>query len=322
MKLPLQFLRNHPKATILSTGLIFLLLILVASCKDDGSSHLAGEVQSCKDYFNSGAWSDAIETCEDAGTDETLHFAAQAYMARSGASLFSIMLALTEDSAAASKIMFDKIPNTAAKKSDYNRALSIIMDKISVKNGDMYLESLILSGLLIFDQLKSLLTLEWDATNDQFLTCADSSSCSFAPDATFDGVNKLLFTGLGASFYNSICGDSSSDTYNSNVGDVFRDGQVFGCTIQSGSLLKYNQLAVDEYYAVGVTEIEDAMVPFKFYKNMDQGGNFSEFVGAPLNTTVFFCDNAGITYLSPEPTSDDFKLNDCEILEYLKNPGF
>ena len=66
------------------------------------------------------------------------------------------------------------------------------------------------------------------------------------------------------------------------------------------------------------------MVPFKFYKNMDNGANFNVTTnaGGDITDPVYFCDNGGITYLSPEPTSDDFKLNDCEILEYLQNPGF
>jgi hypothetical protein len=197
------------------------------------------------------------------------------------------------------------------------------MDDIEFITEDMYLESLILSGLLVFDQLKDLLTLEWDSTNDLFTTCADSSSCSYAPDATNDGTDDiLLFTGLGSTFYTNICGDSSSDAYNNvDLGEGFnRDGTVFKCTIQSDSLLDYNKIAVNEYYAGGSTEIKDAMLPFKFYENMDQGGNVSEDVGAPINT-VYFCDDA-IPLYTPEPTSDDLKLSDCEILSYLTNPGF
>ena len=321
MKLPLQFLRNHPKATILSTGLIFLLLILVASCKDDGSSHLAGEVQSCKDYFNNSQWDDAIKACETAGTDETLHYAAQAYMARSGASLFAIMLDINDNSAAASKTMFDKIPNTAAKRSDYNSALSIIMDDISVKTEDMYLESLILSGLLVFDHLKTLITLEWDTTTDQFTSCIDTS-CSFSPDASTDpDPDLLIFGGLGSTFYTNICGDASYDTNVGNFAEIFdRNVTVDSCTIQSGSLLNYNKTAANQYYAGGTAVFKDALIPFKFYEQMDQGGNVSEVVGAL--GAVYFCNNGAVANLVTEPTSDDLKLSDCEIMEYLKNPGF
>ena len=323
MELSNQFQKNHRKATKWSISLFILMLLLLLSCKDDGASHLASEIQSCKDLFNQKSWNDAIDACEDAGTNETLHYAAQAYMARSGVSLFAIMIELNDNSAEANKLMFDKIPDTADKRSDYNKALSIIMDDISVKTEDMYLESIILSGLLVFDQLKDLLLLEWDSTNEEFTTCADTSSCNFTPDATNDGTdNILLFSGLGSTFYTNICGDSSSDIYNNaDLGEGFiRDGTVFTCTIQTDSLLDYNKIAVDAYYAGGTVEIKDAMLPFKFYENMDQGGNASEDVGTPINT-VYFCDDTVPLYTT-EPTSDDLKLSDCEILSYLTNPGF
>lgn len=323
MALSNHFQQNHQRTTKWSISLLFLVLFLLFSCQEDGASHLASEIQSCRDLFNQRSWDDAIEACEDAGTDETLHYAAQAYMARSGVSLFEIMLAISDSTEDPSKIMYDKIPDTAAKRSDCNKALSIIMDDIEVKTEDMYLESLILSGLLVFDQLKTLLVLDWDTTNEVFTTCADDSSCTYTPDATNDGTDDiLLFSGLGSTLYTSICGDSSSDVYNNaDLGEGFnRDGTVFKCTIQSDSLLDYNNIAVNAYYAGGSTEIKDAMLPFKFYENMDQGGNVSEDVGAPINA-VYFCDDAVPLY-TPEPTSDDRKLSDCEILSYLTDPGF
>lgn len=324
MKRSIQFLINHPQTTILSMGLLFLLLFLFIGCKEQGSSHLAADVQSCKDYFNNSDWDNAIETCTDAGTDETLHYAAQAYMARSGASLFSIMLDLSDNTENTSKVMFDKIPNTAAKRSDYNRALSIIMEDIGGKTEDMYLESLILSGLLVFDELKTLIALDWSDVSDDFTSCVDTT-CDFSP--SFDvSSDTLIFNGLGSTFYTNICGNASSETDVSDDlrGEGFkRNITVDNCTIQADSLLNYNKIAVNAYYSAGITEIKDALVPFKFYKNMDTGGNASENVG-DLTSDVYFCKHSidASTLIPTEPTSDDLKLSDCEILEYLKNPGF
>mgnify|MGYP004007399403 CR=1 FL=1 len=157
---------------------------------------------------------------------------------------------------------------------------------------------------------------------DEFENLMDETNSELIEDSNDGTDDILLFTGLGSTFYTNICGDSSSDAYNNvDLGEGFnRDGTVFKCTIQSDSLLDYNKIAVNEYYAGGSTEIKDAMLPFKFYENMDQGGNVSEDVGAPINT-VYFCDDA-IPLYTPEPTSDDLKLSDCEILSYLTNPGF
>jgi len=321
-----QFLKKHPKTTKWSTSLLFLVLFLLFSCKEDGASHLAAGIQSCYESFNDNNWDDAIEVCIDVGTDETLHIAAQAYMARSGVSLFNIMLDLSDSTIDPSKIMFDKIPNTVTKRSDYNAALSIIMNDIGSKTENMYLESIILSGLLIFDQLKTLLTLEIDATTDQFVTCADDPSpgditqCAFAPS---NSLGTLTFGGLGANFYTKIYNNTGSDLDTvTHLDGIPRNVTIQKCTIQPKSLLNYNKIAVNEYYkdGIGIQSFRDALVTFKFYENMDDGSNFHRDIG--LGDT-YFCKGPGSLDLIPvEPTSDNMKLNDCEILGYLESPGF
>ena len=311
------------KLTVWSILILSVAIFAVIGCKDSSASHKAAESQSCLILFNDKEWDDAIKACTDAGGDENLHYAAQSYMSRAGISLFNLLIDISDSSSNASKIFYDKIPDTASKMSDYNKALNIIMNDINTRTSIMNLEATLLSGMLIFNELKSLLDLTWQ--NDHFETCAGSpgaeniTNCGFAP---YDNASVLTFGGLGTVFYDHVCGDSSvvTDT-GTHTDGVARNVTIHGCTIQTGSLMAYNATAVAAYENSGNSDIIDSIAPLKFKANMDQGANFNKSIGGLGN--VFFCYNDVTNDPTPaKPVTDDAKLSDCEILGYLESPGF
>jgi len=329
------------KAPFILFILILCSSLMVQGCKDTEATHVAGLLETCKLLLNERSWEDAIETCGELESDEGKHLTAIAYMGRSGLTLSNLLVELTDSSATPTSLIFGQIPDTDAKAADYKKALQLIMGEITTKSTTMYLEGILLSSLLIFKELKTLLGLS--VADGQIQTCAgdpaDLNNCSFAPTVddvvhpTYGDVPGLLvFNGLGTSFYQGICGDittdaasvdSSTDTTTTiNISttvevhgtvsvDVTYDVTIHGSPIGRASALYYNKVA-SEAYAVSGTEDLSSL---NFYGKMDTGTNF-EIVVDPL-PSISFCNSGAI---EPPDASDD-RLNDCEVLSFLKNPG-
>lgn len=327
----------------------FLIAVLFFSgtfsgCKDSDAPHIAGELETCKILLDEQKWTDAIGACEGLESDEGKHLTAIAYMGRSGLTMVTILTALSDSSNTPSTLIFENIPDTATKVSDFKRALYKIMGEIEEKDQSMYLEAILLSSLLIFKELKTLLSLT--LVNGTLGTCAgdpaDIDNCSFAPaivDVSSDTYGRdvpgyLVFGGLGTSFYQAIAGDLSSDTVvtdttrdtstkisitteaTSDYGvvsvDVTYDVTVDSAVINTGSPLYYNKIASAAYAVDGTVDLSS----LNFYSKMDTGNNFTKEV-SPL-PVIAFCNAGTIT----PPVASDGILNDCEILSFLESPGF
>ncbi len=283
------------------------LLVLPSGCKDTNASHDAAQLESCKLALDNSEWDDAISACEDASGDEGLHLKAQAYMGKSGISIVLLMLALSGGDEAIAT-MFEAIPDTAAKAGYLKSAMDVMMSsRIETKTPTMYLETLLLSSLLIFYEMKNLVDLDFDNDGNpvycNVLDAAAADACSFAP--TPNANPGIEFPGLGSDFYDGICGESSSDTYvNVNVGSFFYDITVDSCTIQETSTLYYNKIAYENYTG-SITGLDD----LSFYPQMDNGQNFT-ITGTP---NISFCGPGR----DPTPDVSDDTLSDCEILHYF-----
>ncbi len=333
----------------LPLGLFFLLVI--SGCKETSSTTTAGILEHCKILIDQANWTNAIDACDDIETDEGRHLTAQAYMGRAGLSLLSIageLMGGGDGGAAASVFAF--FPDTTADENDYNSALQYLLGKdaddsdyIEEKTQSIYLEGLLISSMLILKQLKLLLGLSIDSNGD-FAACdMDETSdnfCAFVPSITMDTSipdvevpDKLVFNGLGQTFYSGICGQSDDATHDTvKTTDITTDEDdpastsdpkekltvtvtnnvtVYGCTIQTTSALYYNQVANDNFE--GFDDLDDLSV-LDFYGRMNNGNNFSiEIIEASGDTAaqeIAFC-NTGYIAL---PSATDTKLNDCEIL--------
>ena len=323
------------------------MVVLIAGCKDTPAVHQAGLLETCKELIDERNWDDAISDCPDVDNDEGWHLTAQAYMGRAGLSLFDVVNTLLSSSGdgGASSIIFGYIPETAADTNDYKDALNALLGTdssgsphISDKTQSVYLEALLVSSMLIFKELKTLLGLS--VVDGVFTTCSlDSTAdntCTFIPTVgtqLVEGLEvpeRLIFGGLGSSFYTGVCGQASDPTHDgtkqtdissdvtspANDPDkigvtVTNDVTVDSCTIQVGSPLYYNKIASQGF--TGASEITGLEV-LDFYSQMDQGKNFSFEVvpayDAVAAVELAFC-NSG--YIEPSGASDD-KVNDCEIL--------
>ncbi|MFH2131357.1 MAG: hypothetical protein ABIK68_13360 [bacterium] len=324
--------------------MVFTVCWMLQGCKDTGATHAAADVEACKILLDKRNWSEAIDACNDLEDDEGKHLAAIAYMGRSGLTMATILTALSDSSNTPTSLIFEQIPDTEAKRLDFKIALHKIMGEIQTKDQSMYLEAILLSSLLIFKELKTLLGLT--LVNGTIGTCAGDpaniENCTFAPkitevyNATYDKnvPGKLVFGGLGASFYQRIAGDLTTDAsvtdttrdilskitlslvsdpkYGTVSVDVTYDVTVDSARIGRSSPLYYNKLASEAYAAAGTVDLSS----LNFYNRMDTGTNFSIAV-SPL-PSITFCKTDGIT---PPVASDDI-LNDCEILSFLENPGF
>ncbi|MDH5559401.1 MAG: hypothetical protein OEY59_00940 [Deltaproteobacteria bacterium] len=328
-------------------GILFIVLtIAISSCQDTGPKTVAGKLESCKGFLDESAWSSAIDMCKDVSTDEGWHLTAQAYMGRAGLSMFSLLRSLTDPDAVPTNLIFGYIPDTTADSDDYKSALDAIMLKVETKTPTMYLESLLLSSMLVFREMKLLLGLGIDATGD-FTTCAGNppavENCAFAPKITtitqtIVGVDveipdQLVFGGLGASFYDNLCDnhiadpthdgvstidmtvDASVDVFdgaNDGIMSVTHDVTADGCQIKNTSVLHYNKVANANF--AGMSTIS-ALSMLDFYSKFDSGVNFS--IDIATIGLVTFC-KSGI--IEP-PAANDYWLNDCEVLNFLLNPG-
>lgn len=323
---------KQKKIKIYRRILPILLLVIVSgsllSCKDESAVNDSGKLETCRLYLDRSEWNSAVAACKDLESDEGRHLSALAYMGRSGFTISSLMLDLSESSGSATNLLYEKIPDTDAKKNDFKKALYKIMGEITNKTPTMYFEAVLLSSLIVFKELKTLLGLQ--IVNGAIQTCAgasgstDISNCSFAPTIT-TGPDTLHFSGLGSTFYKGVCGSIEADTTDdANVGTSkdtttqFTDGvtitydvTVDSCTVSEKSVLYYNKISSTEYGKSGKLDLS----VLNFYTKMDMGGNF---VVTPNTVPISFCNDGQIAV----PDASDDKLNDCEILEYLKNPGF
>jgi len=307
------------KILILSRLLLILLVLVgVQSCKDSDASHQEAKLESCRLLVDEKQWDAAIAACEGVKNDEGWHLTAQSYMGRSGLSLFSLMADLTGDSVTPANLLFNYVPTTPAEAADYKQALDHIMLDVTEKTQIMYLEVMLVSSMLIFKELKDLLTL--NVVNGSFTTCAgdpaDITNCSFAPTLVAGVPPELSFVGLGTNFYDGLCGNSSSDVsavgYQDSNPIEFKTVTINKCTIQNDSVLYYNKLANDNYKGSGISGLSI----LNFYNSMDSGTNFSITLSG---LSVSFCNADGIL---PPNATPDMQLNDCEVLGYLLNPGF
>jgi len=335
--------------TLLIT-LSILFLLLGVGCKDTSSVHQASQMEVCQGLVDDENWGEAISECADVENDEGWHLTAQAHMGRAGLSLFNVintLLSSSEDGGP-STIIFGFIPETTSDANDYQSALDYLLGtdsagnpRIQQKTQAIYLEALLVSSMLIFKDLKTLLGL--GLVDSEFTTCSlDSTAdntCTFIPTiktqivGTAEVPEKLQFTGLGSSFYSGICSQANDPTYDGTkqtdvttdeddpasvtnpkeklVVTVTNDITVDSCTIQVGSPLYYNKIASQNF--TGASEISGLEV-LDFYSKMDHGRNFSfevvEATGDTEATELAFC-NTG--YIALPDASDD-KLNDCEIL--------
>ena len=310
------------------TGLTLTLLVL-NGCKDTGTVNEAGNLESCKILIDDQEWSSAIEVCEKVETDEGYHLTAQAYMGRSGIALFTLLDTLSGDNIDASTVLFKHIPDTTSDTNDYRSALQNLLTNMKVKDQIVYLESLILSGLLVFKELKTLLGLS--VAGGVWSTCAGSTDSTmdfrlctswgprFPDTADVSAGSISIFGGLGSDLYTNLCGANSHDsTFDSTypqpigAGTISSETTVDSCAIKVDSILDYNKTAYTNYTGDLKTNLE----PLYYYEKFDTGQNFE--VSSATGPTVSFCHT---NYIALPDASDDI-INDCEMLNFLTNPGF
>jgi len=325
------------RSAIYLIGLVGILWAF-SGCKDTEATHVAGGLETCKVLLDERQWADAIDACNDLESDEGKHLTAIAYMGRSGLTMATILTELSDSSITPTSLLYDYIPDTAVKVSDFKSALNILMAEIGVKDQTIYMEGILISSLLIFRELKTLLSLTM--VSGQIETCAgdpaDLNNCSFKPSigvVPVDIPDSLIFGGLGSAFYRGICADISTDvflgqsnydgtsslpfnltldpTYGTVSGNLNYDVTVDSAIIQAGSPLYYNKVASEAYALVGTEDLSS----LNFYTKMDTGNNFAITV-SPFNP-VTFC--TGVISL---PAASDAAVSDCEILSFLENPGF
>ena len=326
---------------------VFCLVIFLPGCKDTTAVHQSGVLETCKGLIDDENWDEAVSTCEDVDNDEGWHLAAQAYMGRAGLSLFDVvntMMSSSDDDGAAT-VIFAYLPETTSDTNDYKSALESLMGNdssgkpyIGDKSQTVYLEAVLVSSMLIFKELKTLLGL--GLANGAFTTCSldatADNTCTFIPTiqtqvvSTVEVPEKLVFGGLGSSFYTAICGQANDASFDgTKQTDVTTDEEdpadppnkitvtvtnnvtVNGCTIQEGSPLYYNRIANQGF--TGVSEIS-GLEALDFYTMMDHGRNFAfevvEAYGSTPAVELSFCNQGYIDL----PDATDDKLNDCEIL--------
>ncbi len=319
LKLKTQIIGMRPgKAAAILIFFVGLLTIL-PSCKDTTVTHDEGMAEICRSLVDEKKWATAISICGDVDTDEGRHLTAQSYLGRGGITLFNLTRDMADPANDPSTLLFDYAPVTTSDTNDYKAALDIMMaSTMKTKTQTMYLETLLVSSMLVFKELKTLLDL--NLTNDTITTCADPSGdimgCnSFAPDLS--GLpGNISYPGLGTAFYDALCEDSSSNTltaYDDINTITFNPVTINSCTIQTNSVLYYNKLANQFYTGIGI----NGLSVFDFYNNMDSGNNFT--INGPPNFSL--CNDIPVGGVPIPDASPDLKLNDCEVLGYLLNTG-
>ena len=299
------------------TALVFSLTLLLYGCKETPPSDEQSLLEQCRVYLDEGEWSDAVDACESAGGDEGYHKAAQAYMAKGGFSLYQLMLALVNDPTKVASIMFDFIPGTAANKSGFKTALTYLMGpKISTKSQEIYLESILVSSVLIFGELKDVFTL--DITNDTFTMCSldatsgSPSACGFT--IGIDATPTLSFSGFGSSFYTNLCDNAEASHDGLFHAPLNYDVTNDYCNVQVGSILQYHKAAHDAFVPSGrfVDGSGDILDILDFYTMFDSG-----FTGDVSGNSLCHPGYFAASDISP----DDGKIYDCEILGAMLDPS-
>jgi hypothetical protein len=342
-------MNNKPALTISVFIFTILMLLAFSSCKDSSATSDSGKLEECKILIDESNWGKAIEACEDASGDEGMHLAAQAYLKRAGLSLFSLISTVTQSgSTSTSAAMLSFVPDTTADAADYKAALDAI-NLVEEKTQTMYLETLLVSSMLVFKEFKALLDLS--VIDGSISTCAGTppspENCDFAPQITERGTaplilpDKLVFSGLGSDFYTNLCGSvndpthdglfttdltsdteiptSTTDPKEKYVVKLTFDVTVDSCDIQTGSVLYYNKIANENITGFGDLTGLDLL---NYTENMDSGENFThtlaEATGDTPAKTISFCNEGYIDL----PASSDGKINDCEMLHYFMNSSF
>ncbi len=299
-------------------------LLLFVGCKDSEKTDSVSLLEECKILMDEMKWSEAADTCEDAGGDEGYHLAAQAYMKLANFSIFDLILNLSDSSESSGAInaIFTSTPDTTTDKSYMNTALSYLMgSNITNKSQTVYLEGLLVSSLLVFGELKDVFGL--DISGDSLVMCdLDATSgptqCGFTMDISADATPTLIFTGLGNDFYDALCGDSSvthDDTSIDTPLTINYDVTVDACDIQATSVLQYNKDAFDGFIpSAGFQDSEgnNLLSPLDFYSMFNSNSSFDM-----SGDEVPLCK----TPPTPDTTSDDTKINDCEVLGSLTDPS-
>lgn len=304
------------------------VLGLLWGCKDTEMTDSASLLEQCRIHLDEGEWSDAIDVCEEAGGDDGYHYAAQAYMGLAGLSLFELVKATSgsSDTGGAAGAIFSFVPETAEDKTNYQKALEFLMGpNIADKSQTVYLEGLLVSSILVFKELKDVFKITESAGT--FSTCdidvtddLDPAKCGFDFDVSADTPNWLIFSGLGASFYENLCcnlGEASctavDSTYDGATAGYRYDVTVDSCTYGSDSVLQYNKNSFDNFVVTSAFEDsggESLLKPLDFYTMFDSGDRF-DVSGDDLCRVGYF----------PDVTSDDQIINDCEVLGAVFDPS-
>lgn len=295
-------------------GCALLLVFAAQGCKDTSGSVVnttAAKERDCIEAINASNWDLAITTCSTVGTDEGYHYSAQAYMAKAGVILDEA--ALTSLSSDPSLLLDAYIPDTAEKSDSLRSALDQLMGVISEKSAYIYFESMIVSSLLIYNELNQVVNAFVEPTAD-----------IAGPSIIFYGLDPADST---ADFYQDLCGsvadnidvtDTSHDgtTIKSSttptVTDFVYDVTVDSCVISHSSPFYYNKLANEGYIDSG----SEAITELNFYNQINTGTNFSIDFGYGDLPVITFCEQ-----IDPPEASDD-ALNDCEVLGALSSLGF
>ncbi|MCP4294982.1 MAG: hypothetical protein GY786_05200 [Proteobacteria bacterium] len=240
--------------------------------------------------------------------DEGRHLTAQSYLGRGGITLFNLTRDMADPANDPSTLLFDYAPDTTSDTNDDKAALDIMMaSTMKTKTQTMYLETLLVSSMLVFKELKTLLDL--NLTNGTITTCADSIGDILGCNKFAPGIVGLdiSFPDLGTAFYDALCEHSSDHILSGYTVSGIRFNLVIinSCTIQTNSVLYYNKMPNQYYTGDGISGLS----VFDFYNNMDTGNNF---IINPVN--VSFCNDAPPGGVPIPDVSPDLKLNDCEIL--------
>jgi hypothetical protein len=322
---------RHRLDRLLPVLIGLLTLSLLWGCQDSGNTDTASLLEDCKIYLDEGSWSDAIDSCEEAGGDEGYHYAAQAYMGQGGLSLLNLIKTLSDssNSSGSATAIFSFIPDNDTKKSSFQTALFYLMgSRIANKSQTVYLEALLLSSILVFTELKDVFGLS--DTNGSFTTCdpdvtddSDPAKCGFSVDVSGDSTPVLTFSGLGSEMYENLCCnlDSASCTAVGSTIDTTPDASadynvtIDSCIIEARSVLQYNKAAYDGFLVTDTFKDSDGnniLAPLDFYTLFDSGNRYNI-----SGDEIQLCKTSSF----PDISSDDAELYDCEVLGAIFDPN-
>ncbi len=323
---------NHLSGNRVLLIIGLLTLLLLWGCKDSDKTDSVSLLEQCKIYLDDGKWSDAIETCEDAGGDDGYHYAAQAYMGSGGLSLFNLVRSLSsaDDGSGSGSTIFGYVPETETQKENFQTALRYLMGpNITEKSQTVYFESLLLSSILVLTELKTSFNLS--VVDGEIDACSidateDADQCGFTFDLTTDVTSDLTFGGLGRSFHENLCCELGNDTCTAYTSThdgtsittpsvVAYDVTADSCTVQAGSTLRYNKDAFDNFTVTDAFKDDNGdsvLSTLDFYSLFDSGSRFDA-----SGDEIVLCKNPPFTDI----TSDNGVIYDCEILGAVLDPS-